>query len=326
MESFTKVKLNETQLRLLAESTFGPGTAIVSVNELTGVFFNTAYDLELNNGKSVILKVAPAEETQILSYEKDILRTEVEALRLIGAAGTVPVPEVYGFDDSKERIPCLYFFMEKIEGQPYSEIKERLSPEERASIEYNIGKYQRAINEIKGERFGLFGQLQTGNGQSWRETFASMFRVLLADADRLEARLPVSSDELYREIEKYLPELDAVTEPRLVHWDLWNGNVFVKNGKIVSVIDWERALWGDVLMEYYFRHFENSQAFIKGYAISFDSPNELARIKLYDLYLDLILMIECYSRQYKDEGHVRWASDNLQHSWQQFISGTTAEV
>ncbi|MNC52015.1 Phosphotransferase enzyme family protein [compost metagenome] len=109
-----------------------------------------------------------------------------------------------------------------------------------------------------------------------------------------------------------------MTEPRLIHWDLWNGNLFVKDGVIVSIIDWERALWGDVLLEYYFRHFESSQAFIQGYGQTFDSPNELLRKKLYDFYLDLILVIECYSRQYKDDNHVRWAAENLAESWRSF--------
>ena len=36
---------------------------------------------------------------------------------------------------------------------------------------------------------------------------------------------------------------DKVTQPTLVHWDMWEGNIFVKAGHVVGVIDWERALW-----------------------------------------------------------------------------------
>ncbi|MNE65110.1 hypothetical protein D3C80_1605650 [compost metagenome] len=90
MESFTKVKLDDRQLELLVHTAFAADTAIVSSTELTGGFFNTAYDLLLSDGRSVILKVAPSEETQTLSYEKDIMRAEVEALRLVAAAGKVP--------------------------------------------------------------------------------------------------------------------------------------------------------------------------------------------------------------------------------------------
>ncbi|WP_019911320.1 phosphotransferase family protein [Paenibacillus sp. HW567] len=318
MESFTKVKLTDFQLSALVAGTFGTETAITGSTELTGGFFNTAYDIELRGGRHAILKVAPAAETETLSYEKDIMRAEVEALRLVQASGTVPVPDVYSFDESCRMIPCPYFFMEKVEGQPYSEVKDSLSEEQRASIEYEVGRYQRLINEIKGDRFGLFVQHDGKTSTGWRETFTAMMDSVFADARRLQVVLPASVDSIKRSLEKYLPALDEVTEPRLVHWDLWNGNIFVKDGIVVSIIDWERAMWGDVLLEYYFRHFENSQAFFEGYGARMDSPNEKLRLKLYDLYLDLILVVECYSRLYKDENHVRWAFDNLTETLKSF--------
>ncbi|MHA6532386.1 phosphotransferase family protein [Paenibacillus sp. BAC0078] len=318
MESFTKVKLTDSQLSTLVASTFGTETAIINSTELTGGFFNTAYDIEMNNGQHVILKVAPAAETETLSYEKNIMYAEVEALRMVQAAGTVPVPAVYSFDDSCELIPCPFFFMEKVEGQPYSEVKDSLSEEQRASIEYEVGRYQRLINEIKGDKFGLFVQHDGETGAGWRETFTAMMDSVFADAERLQAVLPASIDSIKRSLEKYLPALEEVTEPRLIHWDIWNGNIFVKDGVVVSIIDWERAMWGDVLLEFYFRHFENSQAFFEGYGARFNSPNEQLRIKLYDLYLDLILVVECYSRQYKDENHVHWAFDNLTETLKTF--------
>ncbi|WP_342422946.1 aminoglycoside phosphotransferase family protein [Paenibacillus sp. FSL E2-0178] len=322
MESFTKVKLNDQELSLLAASAFGADVAVVSSRELTGGFFNTGYDLELSDGRSVILKVAPGPETAVLSYEKNIMRAEVGALRLVRAAGGIPVPEVYSYDESLQLIPCPYFFMEKIEGEPYSDVKESLSPEQRSSIEYELGRYQRLINEIKGPVFGLFGADPAGGGMAWRETFKAMLLNVLQDAVRLDAALPASLPEIEQALGRYLPALDAVTQPRLVHWDLWNGNIFVQDGRIVSIIDWERAMWGDVLLEYYFRHFENSEAFYEGYGTVFSSPDELLRKRLYDLYLDLIMVIECYSRQYKDENHVNWAHENLAESWKLFSAVT----
>ncbi|OKP86150.1 hypothetical protein A3844_01980 [Paenibacillus helianthi] len=324
MESFTKVKLDDQQLRTLVTGTFGKDTSIISSKELTGGFFNTAYDLELSDGRSVILKVAPSDETATLSYEKDIMRAEVEALRLVLAAGSVPVPAVYGFDESRERIRSPYFFMEKVEGMPYNEVKESLTDEVKASIELELGRYQRQINEIKGGHFGLFGESPDGTGRTWRETFTKMIHNVLDDGQRLGAALPSSYDEIRQGLERYLPALDEVTEPRLIHWDLWNGNIFVQDGAIVSIIDWERALWGDVLLEYYFRHFENSPAFLEGYGAVFNSPGEQLRIRLYDLYLDLILVIEYYSRQYKDENHIGWAFDNLRETLKDFVN--TVEV
>ena len=68
-----------------------------------------------------------------------------------------------------------------------------------------------------------------------------------------------------------LDVLDEVSEPALVHWDLWAGNVFVKDGKITGITDFERALWGDPLMEHYFRMItepKRPEAFLRGYGLS----------------------------------------------------------
>jgi aminoglycoside phosphotransferase (APT) family kinase protein len=43
--------------------------------------------------------------------------------------------------------------------------------------------------------------------------------------------------------------LDEITEPRLLHGDLWHANVMLMPGEpeptICGVIDWDRASWGD---------------------------------------------------------------------------------
>ncbi|MCC3375020.1 phosphotransferase family protein [Cohnella sp. REN36] len=146
-------------------------------------------------------------------------------------------------------------------------------------------------------------------------------QALLADAGRLGARLPASREEIEAELARRLPLLAEVTEPRFVHWDLWSGNALIADGRIAGILDWERALWGDPLMEYYFRRFERSEAFFAGYGGRFDGPGEQARKRLYDLYLDPILVIECYSRQYGNEDHVRWAHDNAAQGWAAFLEG-----
>lgn len=58
---------------------------------------------------------------------------------------------------------------------------------------------------------------------------------------------------------------EEVTVPCLVHWDLWEGNVFVSGGKITGIIDWERALWADPLLELGFRTYDDPADFLEGY-------------------------------------------------------------
>jgi hypothetical protein len=92
----------------------------------------------------------------------------------------------------------------------------------------------------------------------------------------------------------------------------------VKDGAVTGIIDFERAVWGDPLMEHYFSHFNKSPFFRQGYGLFPTEPSQLARVKLYDLYLDLLLHIECAYRKYEDEGHIKWAYDNLAEGWKRF--------
>ncbi|MBB6670536.1 phosphotransferase family protein [Cohnella nanjingensis] len=322
MESLTKTKLNARQMKALIAAAFGEDAGIARYAELTNGWFNAAYEIELTDGRAVILKVAPDSGAETLAYEKDIMRTEVEAMRRMRAAGGVPVPEVFAYDDSRMLIGTAYFVMEKVAGQPYNMIKEDMTQEQRAAIETAIGRFNRRINEIRGERFGFFHGADPAATASWPAAFGAMMRALLADGRRLGVQLPAPYASIEAEVERRLPLLAEVTEPRLVHWDLWSGNVLVADGRIAGIIDWERALWGDPLMEYYFRRFERSEAFYSGYGGRFDLPNEQVRKRLYDLYLDLILVIECYVRKYENEDHVRWAHDNAVQGWAKFMDGT----
>ena len=66
------------------------------------------------------------------------------------------------------------------------------------------------------------------------------------------------------------PALDEITEPRLVYWDLWDGNVMVDTTthELTGMLDLERALWGDPLMESQFSPHVDSPALLAAYGPS----------------------------------------------------------
>ncbi|MBY9078380.1 aminoglycoside phosphotransferase family protein [Paenibacillus sp. HN-1] len=326
MESMTKSKLNEEQIREITADVFGAGNGAAEIEELTGGYFNAAYRVLLADGRETILKISPADDTETMTYERGIMRTEVETLKLAREKGLAPVPEVYAYNTGRRVVPNDYFFMEKVRGIPFNEIREGMSPEARGDVERQLGRYNRQINDMVGSRFGLYHDPFGRTPGTWREAFTGMIGDVLDDAVRLKAPMPIGRGELERGIEELLPALDAVKEPRLVHWDLWEGNVFVENGKITALIDWERALWGDPLMEFHFRYIaeeqlrrvEGNEAFYEGYGGFYESPNELERKKLYDLYLDLIYFVECFSRKYTSEDHLKWAHNQIVEGWKRF--------
>lgn len=307
MDSVTKTKLTPAMIERMVRRAFGSDTKVLQAAELSDGWFNTAYSIDLGDGRGVVLKVSPPDEVRTLRYEVNLMEAEVAAMRAIHASGVeAPIPALYAYDDSRELLAGRYFFQERLVGKPYNSVREQLTEAERAVIERELGTYNARINTIAGESFGYFG-LPQSRRSTWREAFTSMINGLLQDGRDAGIQLPVSYETVEGIVQSHAASLDEVKVPRLVLWDLWEGNIFVHEGRITGLIDHERALWGDPLMEHYFGFFANSTSFLDGYGVQSPSANLITRERrmLYDLYLALVLRIECAYRQYKDE-HTQW--------------------
>lgn len=141
---------------------------------------------------------------------------------------------------------------------------------------------------------------------------------MLADGEKAKIDIGIDYNEARRLIEERSDVLDEVTEPMLISWDLWDGNVLVQDKQITGIIDFERSLWGDPLMEHYFSHFNYTPGFLKGYGREIVTESERKRRSLYDLYFDLALRIECDYRQYDNQEHIQWTIQNLKKGIERF--------
>ncbi|GIP21175.1 aminoglycoside phosphotransferase [Paenibacillus sp. J22TS3] len=313
LDSLNKSKLTSTELKSIV------GQPIKSVTELADGWANTAYCIVLSDGTPLVLKVAPAKDKPLMRCEQNNMRTEVEALRLVAKSANVPVPRVLSYDPSCSLVPCEYFIMEYIQGTPLNKIKASLSEEELAAVQEEIGVYNKRINTIQGETFGLLGRPERGR-MTWKEVFHSMIEGVLADGEEIGVVFPESYGEIRRQMLRHFDALDEVKVPYLVHWDLWEGNVFIQDGKVSGIIDFERAFWGDPLIEFFFGRFGASPAFERGYGRSITTEGEQRRRLLYNLYLDLILVIECEFRKYTDQKHIAWTYENFKTGFEQLVT------
>lgn len=307
MESLNKTKLTETQLGRIVRNTFG--TSLRRSRELADGWANTAYALTLDDDRTVVLKAAPSKDKRLMRCERNNMSAEVAALALMEEQN-VPAPRVLVYDPSCSLLPAEYFIMDYVAGTPLNKIADSLSKQELAGIRQDLGNLSRRINGVKGVSFGYFGE-QDGHRGSWPEAFGMMMDDVLADGVDAGVELTVSYAEVTREVDRAIGSLPTVTESSLVHWDLWDGNVLIHEGRINAILDFERALWGEPLIEFYFGRFGRSEAFEQGYGLSVTTPGEHQRRALYDFYLDLILVIECSYRQYADQEHVNWTRRNL---------------
>jgi aminoglycoside phosphotransferase (APT) family kinase protein len=302
MESKTKNRKSREQISMMVEKAFGSpllaegNDAIVELKE---GWFNAAYCLKLSDEREVVLKIAPPVNADIMTYEKDIMFTEVATMQAVFENTEIPVPEIYYFDTDKDICDSNYFFMAKLEGDNYEHVKRSLAKEVSAEIDKEIGGIIRAINQYKGTYFGYDGNPDL-RADTWKEAFQKICEALLADAERKDADIIYAPAEYRALLQKHASTLEQITEPVMVHWDAWDLNFFVKDGKVSGLLDFERALWAEPLMEAQFRAlaFGGITDCLKGYGKTEFTYEEDVRNHLYTMHLALVMKIECYYRNY----------------------------
>ncbi|MCA9997994.1 MAG: aminoglycoside phosphotransferase family protein [Anaerolineales bacterium] len=302
MESKTKNKKTRSQIAAMVARAFN-GLALAededAVRELKEGWFNAAYSVRLADGREVILKIAPPPEAEVMAYEKNIMATEVSAMRLVRQNTAVPVPEIYSFDTARDLCDADYFFMEKVAGDNLEHVKASLPNETQATIERRIGEIIREVNRFPGIYFGYDGNPNL-RATTWKEAFIKIVNSVLEDAASKNVVFDYSYNALHAAITKHAAALDEITAPCLVHWDAWNPNFFVKDGTITGIIDFERALWAEPLMEAQFRQLHDGSISnaLHGYGKTAFTFAEEQRNHLYALHLALVMHVECYYRNY----------------------------
>lgn len=319
MESITKNRQPAAVLREMVARGYGAGQVPDGedwVSELGHGWFNVAYRIRLRDGSEVVLKIAPPASVEILAYERGAMATELAALRLIRERTSVPVPEVHFADQAHDLCDADYFFMAFIDADNLGIIGDTLPAASRDAYHEAVGAANRELNSIRGPAFGPL----TGPGdRSWRAVFAGMAEAVLADGERRQVELGWDYEVVRAVFDQNVSCLDEVTEPKFVEWDLWDNNVMVRDGAIVSIIDHERAFYGDPLIEGGFipatlPAFGESAAFMRGYGHGEFTAAERARLRLYCLYLSLIMLIETFYRRYTDTSQRDFARERLADS------------
>jgi aminoglycoside phosphotransferase (APT) family kinase protein len=314
MESLTKSKLTYEQITVMTKQAFGNDTKPEIITELTDGCFNTAYMLTLTNGLKTVLKVSPPKDVVVMRYEKNIMETEVNVLNKIKLLGDIPIPKVFYYDQSKEIIKNNFFFMEFVDGVPLNKIHSQLTDKQYGEISSELGEISRKIHSIKGSYFGYISQ-DDKKFHTWGQAFLCMIKELLDDAIDARVILPYDYDKIYNMMYDKRKVLNIVKTPSLIHKDLWEGNIFVdpKTAKITAIIDCERAIYGDTLLDLVCGFLLHNEAFMKSYTgrVYLEKEEEI-RAVLYQIYLYLIMVIECSYRQFPDENSSKWASTQLE--------------
>ncbi|WP_225850439.1 phosphotransferase family protein [Streptomyces sp. HPF1205] len=322
MQSQTKRSLSPAELDALLRARTGAGCRVEA--ELADGWFNTAYRVLLDDGRPAVVKIAPPAGVDVLRYERGIMATEAMVYRRVAdlPGGGVPSPALIHADRE-------FLVVSLLDGTPWDKAADHLPPATQKALRRELGAVTARLHTITPHD-GVFGYPAPEAGLSaagWRTAFAAMVDALLEDAERRQSPLGLAPDAVRTWVAEGGYALDQVTEPRLVHFDLWPGNVFVTAAddggpaRITGLIDHERAFWGDPAAELVSLAFGGDTGpdsdFAAGYTRAGGTlgsgPAFDHRLALYQLYLALILVVECGPRGYGQE-HLAFCRQNLAES------------
>lgn len=289
------------------------------IQELTNGYYNAAYDIT-HGCDSYILKIAPPPYVAVMSYEKDLMDTEVYAMQLLKEHSKLPVPTVLYYDTTKSLCNSNYLLMEKMPGQNLDYLeKVSLSKSETDQLHKELGILNAKINDVTSDYYGLPGRQETYRDNQ-KDFFLLLVDMVLTDGLRIDLDIGIPYDKVHRLILDACSALKEVNRPALVHFDLWDGNVLVHQNKITGIIDFERAMFTDPMMEYYFRYHSHNHSFLCGYQIGAKSLLNYRnlypiRANLYDIYLYLVMSIETKYRMYPTKDQYTFATTQLKEAY-----------
>lgn len=240
MVSKTKYLLDDKTIKVMCKKAGIEN--IKSIAPLGAGEFNAVY--EITADKAYVLKIAPKSGTPVMTYEKNMMQTEVYWYDIIRNNTDIKVPDVYYTDFSKTLIPSDWFIMEKLEGRQRNEIKM-----DKSELNKRTAHMAAQIHYIKNDKFGY---VQNGLYDNWYDALSNMIKNLLLDAQKMN-RKSKRGEKLLNYAEKYKNILKTVP-CSMVNYDIWDPNVICRennNGKIeFQWIDPERSFWGDRIFDF----------------------------------------------------------------------------
>lgn len=305
----------DENIKRMAAAAFGD-KEVSKITELTEGMCNVAYRVEFADGEVSILKIASSSKETLMSHEVNLMEAEVNAMKLVYESGVVKLAKVQYYDTSRTLCTGDYFFMEALPGNSLSSVKESLSQEVVDKINYDTGVISRKLTEIKGKSFGLLADHEHSFDNMYDYIYM-LIKNVFSDAAKKQVETGLTGEEVLEKLALDKACFEEVTAPTLVHWDMWDGNIFVKDGEITGIIDWERANWSDPYMDDRFRKHSRTDEFLKGYGVTEFSREEIRRIYWYDVLLYLIMVTEGEYRGFEDDGQYRWAKEQLLQTWKE---------
>ena len=227
---------------------------------------------------SIVYTVQLAERTVIFKAsdpagrDPDGIALEAWACEQVRAAG-VPAPRVLAVDTSTTLIPCSFFLMEQVAGQPLSSLT--LPAAQHRRVVRQIGHVVRRIHTIPLDGFGWLdeagyratGQVH-GAAPTWPAAILAEVPASLAYLEQTAAIDPGLANTIRRLIDAYRPLLEGTTAGSLLHGDLGALHVWVDpvRERVTGIVDWGERSVGDPMWDLAAYEWDDVPVLLEGYA------------------------------------------------------------
>jgi aminoglycoside phosphotransferase (APT) family kinase protein len=199
----------------------------------------------------MVLRICPPPDLGMLFYERNMMAQEPSIHALLRAETTVPVAEIYAYDDSHTRIDRSYMLMERLPGRALSEMP-NVAKRFYDRVLVQVGEYLRQVHRLTAEQYGYLGAHHPMEPQpTWPQAFRVMWNALLDDTVNAGGYSVAKADSLRELYDAYAPNFAHPTQASLLHMDVWSQNILVdERGTVTGLVDLDRALWGDPEIEF----------------------------------------------------------------------------
>jgi aminoglycoside phosphotransferase (APT) family kinase protein len=194
------------------------------ISLMKGGLFNTTYKITSESTRTAwVLRAGPVRRELLLPFEHRLMEAERLVYGFMEERG-IPCPRVTAADFSKQEIDRDYTITEFIESVPLSDeaVPEAASDE----LYEQAGHWTARLHAVEGTRFGRMSELVQGGGDAdWGRYLATHVEEIAERCIRYEVFEETTARRIARAFADHADLYRDVAVPRLVHADLWSGNV-----------------------------------------------------------------------------------------------------
>jgi aminoglycoside phosphotransferase (APT) family kinase protein len=260
----------------------------------SGGTVNASFRILQGREPSLFLRIAPSDaevEAGPGWMSAHGLRRELTAIQMLEPLLGI-LPRTVHTDWSRTLIERDWVLQTEVRGTPWSDLRDELTLEQDRDLWRQLGELARTLHSLRSQQFG---PPEEGFGhESWSDMIRWDVTGLQVDARRFGID-PEPFLRLTSLVNASVPILDEVTEPCLIHSDLYPHHVFVRRDDdgamtISGLIDFEFARFADPLSESVFvgesldpTAGEGFDAFCEAYGVESSSANSRVREHIYAL-------------------------------------------